>query len=107
MASAAPAKDAEWSPNPSSQRSQNVFNPIRSVVDTLVIPEAPKEKPMIPLSLGDPTVFGNFQMHETTQSALIQNLKSGKFNGYGPSVGLLAAREAIAALHTDPDHAPL
>lgn len=103
----AESRNQEWGPAAASQRSRNVFNPIRSVVDSLVIPEASEEKPMIPLSLGDPTVFGNFRIHSTTEDSLIQNLKSGKFNGYGPSVGHLSAREAIAAVHSDPEKAPL
>lgn len=91
---------------PSSARARSVFNPIRDVVDTLKIPQAPADKPMIPLSLGDPTVFGNLGMHTTTQEALLQGLASSKFNGYGPSVGLLSARESIASVHSTPE-APL
>jgi len=78
-----------------SDISIDTINPIREIVDKLNIPSS-KEKPLIPLSIGDPTVFGNLPTPEGIESALIQNLKSGKYNGYCPSTGLLMAREAIA-----------
>mmetsp|Transcript_375 Transcript_375/g.573 ORF Transcript_375/g.573 Transcript_375/m.573 type:complete len:93 (+) Transcript_375:131-409(+) len=43
--------------------SKNTFNPIRDLVDTMKLqPNPDREK--IPLSIGDPTVFGNFKTAE-------------------------------------------
>ena len=38
--------------------ASNTINPIRNIVDKLV---KPKDKQLISLAIGDPTVFGNFQ----------------------------------------------
>jgi len=78
-------------------------NPIRNIVDKIVKPVAPKEKPLIPLSLGDPTVFGNMDCPEVVNQAIIQALMSKRNNGYGPSIGLQEAREAIAKRYSTKD----
>ena len=41
-----------------SLMSKNTFNPIRNILETMNL-EPNSEKPMISLSIGDPTVFGN------------------------------------------------
>lgn len=46
--------------------------------------------------LGDPTIFGNLSPSENITEALIRSVKSNQFNGYLPSNGLEAAREAVA-----------
>nr|XP_002120196.1 tyrosine aminotransferase isoform X1 [Ciona intestinalis] len=78
-----------------SQTSNNTFNPIRAIVDGMVItPNSDKE--MIALSLGDPTVFGNFPPPDTAVQGLLDAVTSGKYNGYGPSYGHVEARAAVA-----------
>ncbi|CAH9107748.1 unnamed protein product [Cuscuta europaea] len=59
--------------------------------------EANKDgKKVIPLGMGDPTVYSCFHSPSLAQQAVSETLFSGKFNGYSPTVGLPQAREAIA-----------
>ncbi|CAO3627945.1 unnamed protein product [Cunninghamella blakesleeana] len=79
----------------SSKVSQCAHNPIRQIVDKLKIdPQA--TKPFISLSVGDPTVFGNFNIDDSANEAVIRHLKSFKYNGYPPAHGTLDARKAVA-----------
>lgn len=36
---------------------------------------------------GDPTVFGNLKPAEEITEAVVTSIRSGKYNGYGPSTG--------------------
>lgn len=78
-----------------SRIAARTVNPIRRIVNQL------KEKPnpnlsWIPLSIGDPTVFGNFTLPKTGSESL-QKLATGySNNGYVHSAGTEEAREAIA-----------
>jgi len=54
----------------------------------------------VSLSIGDPTVFGNFKCPDHFHDQLIDISKGLKFNGYPPAVGYPVAREAIAETHT-------
>ena len=76
-------------------------NPIREVVDQIKRPENPV-KEMIPLALGDPTVFGNFHSPEVLKNAIETNLRTERFNGYCPSTGRPEARAAIATFYQTP-----
>ena len=68
-------------------------NPGRSLVETLVLNPA---KPVIHLSLGDPTLNQSFKPCPEITDAMISTIKSNKFNGYLPSAGTQEAREAVA-----------
>ena len=57
---------------------------------------------MIPLALGDPTVFGNFHSPEVLKNAIELNLRGERFNGYCPSTGRPEARKAVAAFYETP-----
>ncbi|XP_037085754.1 LOW QUALITY PROTEIN: tyrosine aminotransferase-like [Pollicipes pollicipes] len=81
---------------PASNISKNTSNPIRAIVDTIELNPNP-DKQMIALSIGDPTVFGNLKPAEVVIEAVVESVKSMKFNGYVPSTGTPKAREAIAA----------
>jgi tyrosine aminotransferase len=70
-------------------------NPIRKIVDQLKI-DPHSEKAMIPLSIGDPTVFGNFDAPEAMLDSVKTALYSGKCNGYAHSCGYAEARKTIA-----------
>lgn len=89
----------------STDISERTINPIRAIVDTLKIPQS-KDKPLIPLSIGDPTVFGNLEAPESLNKAIVAAVNTSKFNGYAPSQGLVIAREAIAKKFTR-ENAPL
>lgn len=79
----------------SSIHSQKTVNKIRLVTEGIkLLPNTEKE--MIPLSVGDPTIFGNFQTSDVVTEAVKECLESKKCNGYGPTIGVLEARRAIA-----------
>ncbi|XP_066978424.1 tyrosine aminotransferase-like isoform X7 [Macrobrachium rosenbergii] len=89
-----------------SNYATNTFNPIRNIVENMQIVPNP-EKPMIALSIGDPTVFGNLTPAEEITEAVVTSIRSGKYNGYGPSTGFVEAREAVAKYCSVPDVAEL
>lgn len=88
---------------PASDISHHTINPIRAIVDNLKIPPNQQDKKLIPLSIGDPAVFGNLPPPPSTSAAIQKALQSGKYNGYCPSTGLLVAREAIAKRFSEPN----
>jgi len=87
---------------PLSAFARNTFNPIRNIVETLKIEPQPG-KPMIALSLGDPTVFGNLKPDPSVVEAVVESVRSGAHNGYVNSTGTDAAREAVAKYMTVPE----
>ncbi|KAJ1893477.1 hypothetical protein LPJ66_005735, partial [Kickxella alabastrina] len=97
-----------WDAVPASEVSRRTFNPIRDVLSRPVQPlSTPKStKEIISLSIGDPTVFGNFKTHPVVVKAVEEAIRSYAFNGYPPSVGVPQAREAIAKKYSHPQ-APL
>ncbi|CEG49805.1 tyrosine aminotransferase [Plasmopara halstedii] len=70
-------------------------NPIRKIVDNIKKPKT-SIKTLIPLSLGDPTVFGNLHCPDVLVQAIIRNARSMRHNGYIHSAGSEAARISIA-----------
>eukprot|EP00999_Lentomonas_sp_LEN2_P002718 NODE_591_length_1341_cov_89.591433_g552_i0.p1 GENE.NODE_591_length_1341_cov_89.591433_g552_i0~~NODE_591_length_1341_cov_89.591433_g552_i0.p1 ORF type:complete len:411 (-),score=82.04 NODE_591_length_1341_cov_89.591433_g552_i0:60-1292(-) len=90
---------------PASVVAKRTSNPIRKIVDNMKVAPHPDKK-MISLSIGDPTVFGNLKTPEAAVDAVAEAVKSYKFNGYPPSVGYEAARQAIADEFSS-DAAPL
>ncbi|KAI8971889.1 tyrosine aminotransferase [Mycotypha africana] len=89
----------------SSRTAQQAFNPIREIVDKQKI-NTNLTKPLISLSIGDPTLFGNFSIDGSANEAVIRQIDSLKANGYPPADGTLAARTAVAEAHSVPE-APL
>lgn len=79
----------------SSKLARNTHNRIREIVESLKLVPNP-EKPMIPLSIGDPTIFGNLEASHETINAVKRALESGKYNGYAHTAGHEEARKAIA-----------
>lgn len=80
---------------PQSQAARNTLNPIRAIVDNIKLPTNLTSR-LIPLSIGDPTIFGNLDVPMTLTETLVQAVNSKQYNGYGPSTGLLPPRKAIA-----------
>lgn len=70
-------------------------NPIRSIVETIKMPQD-KSKELIPLSIGDPTVFGNFKTPKLFVDKIVEALQNYSCNGYLHSAGSVECREAIA-----------
>lgn len=53
-------------------------------------------RPIIPLGHGDPSAFPCFRTTPFAEDAIADAVRSAKFNGYSPTVGILPARRAIA-----------
>lgn len=82
-----------------SVKCERTTNPIREVIEKITKQKRDPipGKPMIPLSLGDPTAFGNLAAPHVLDQAIIKALVCEKRqNGYGASAGSEAARTAIA-----------
>lgn len=86
---------SSWKPINATKSSLRITNPIRDIVDKIQFPDMPN-KPLISLSIGDPTVFGNLKGSKLINETLKQNIDSEKFNGYAPSIGYVQSRKAIA-----------
>lgn len=74
---------------------KNTSNPIRDIVDQIKL-EPNDDYNMIPLSIGDPSVFGNFNPPKEATEAVIRAVTDGNTNGYGKSIGTTEARQAVA-----------
>nr|AQX17836.1 tyrosine aminotransferase [Bathocyroe fosteri] len=85
---------------PISHCAEHTLNPIRKLVDNLKINPNP-DKSFLRLSIGDPSVFGNFNPPPEVISAVSEALTTSCY-GYVPAHGLVAAREAIAQYYTTP-----
>ncbi|TDH09050.1 hypothetical protein EPR50_G00082550 [Perca flavescens] len=93
-----------WEVKP-SEMANKTLNPIRAIVDGMKLTPNP-DKPMIALSIGDPTVFGNMPTDFAVLQAMKDAIDCQKYNGYAPSVGYLKSRQAVANFYTCPE-APL
>ena len=98
---AAPPPRPAWGPIAPADTALRSRNPIRRIVDSLRKPDLP-DKPHIPLSLGDPTVFGNFPVPRVLTDAVAAGLESARHNGYVHSAGTAEARRAVAAYASTP-----
>eukprot|EP00741_Cyanophora_paradoxa_P008113 tig00001229_g7850.t1 len=58
------------------------------------------EKPTIPLSIGDPTAFGNLVVPDAVTELLVKRARSATANGYLQSTGDQRARAAVAKRHS-------
>ncbi|CAH1183283.1 unnamed protein product [Phaedon cochleariae] len=87
-------KPEVWEVEP-SRAARNCRNLIREIVDNLNLEPNP-EKPVIALSIGDPTVYGNLKAAEETVQAVRDALERAIHNGYANSSGTSEARQAVA-----------
>eukprot|EP01100_Stratorugosa_tubuloviscum_P004098 TRINITY_DN2009_c0_g1_i1.p1 TRINITY_DN2009_c0_g1~~TRINITY_DN2009_c0_g1_i1.p1 ORF type:complete len:435 (+),score=177.63 TRINITY_DN2009_c0_g1_i1:237-1541(+) len=83
-----------------SNSSKNTHNPIRAIVDRIQVPKANQDKPLLPLNIGDPTIFGNFKTHEIITESVVENVRSLRFNGYTASFGLKDSQKALAEFYS-------
>ncbi|KAF4666225.1 hypothetical protein FOZ61_010042 [Perkinsus olseni] len=92
---------------PKSLVAARTTNPIRRIVDQLKVKPNPNLE-TIPLSIGDPTVYGNFRAPQhVIDNVLRDNLRSFAYNGYPHSCGYAAARQAVADENSvHPNHPP-
>ncbi|EES15510.2 hypothetical protein SORBI_3008G005300 [Sorghum bicolor] len=68
-----------------------VLNRVFSSVD-----DGSGPRPVLTLGSGDPTASPCFRPPPEAEDAIVEALRSGKHNGYSPTVGVLSARRAIA-----------
>lgn len=87
-----------------SKESKRTKNKIREIVDQLDMKSINPDKPLINLSIGDPSVYGNLDPHDFVTESVKEALEKGKFNGYGHSCGLISARNAIAKKYSTKNH---
>ena len=99
VATAAASKP--WDVQASSYARRTV-NPIRAIVDNMKAPANPP-KPIIPLTIGDPTAFGNFKTPDIFVNGVVAAVRSFDYNGYTNSQGVAAARRAVAEGFTTPE----
>jgi tyrosine aminotransferase len=85
--------------------AKRTTNPIRDVVDRMTVQPNPDKK-LIPLSIGDPTTFGNLNTPTVFMDALCKAARDPSTHGYQNSVGTPAARRAVAKHYSTPT-APL
>ncbi|XP_020277792.1 tyrosine aminotransferase [Pseudomyrmex gracilis] len=83
-----------------SNIAKQTHNPIRSIVENIVVEPNPN-KLMIALSIGDPTTFGNLKPPKEVIEAVQESVASQLYNGYAPSTGHQRAREAVAEYSSD------
>jgi tyrosine aminotransferase len=90
---------------PMSAKCQRTTNPIRAIIERITKQKRDPipGKPVIPLSLGDPTAFGNLAAPHVLNAAIVRLVSEHTHNGYGGSAGLEPARAAIASRYSSPN----
>jgi tyrosine aminotransferase len=97
-------KQRSWKGVRAADAAMRTSNPIRTIVDQMDPSQANKDKPLIALSIGDPTVFGNLHTHQVVVNSMVQAAQSGNYNGYAHSCGYKFAREAVAKRYSLSNH---
>jgi len=95
------ASNKPWKQIKAASSSLRISNPIRDIVDRMQATNP--NKPTIALSIGDPTVFGNFNDPDSLNESVIQNIKTRKFNGYAHSAGYPDSKKAVAEYYNSPE----
>ena len=78
----------------SSKHAQRTLQPVNDLADNMKPSRSTKS--CLRLSIGDPTVDGNMQTPEIVTEAVVDVVRSGKFNGYPPCVGADNVRQVVA-----------
>lgn len=86
-----------------SNFAKSTCNPVRKLIEQMKIDPNP-EYQMIALSIGDPTVFSEIGKPESVINAIQACINDKKFDGYTPSYGTEAARQAVAKYCSRPDN---
>ncbi|KAK6919102.1 Aminotransferase, class I/classII [Dillenia turbinata] len=70
---------------------------VRAVCDAVVSNLNPSdERPVIALGYGDPSSFPSYRTSPIAEDAVVDSVRSAKFNSYNSTVGILPARRAVA-----------
>jgi hypothetical protein len=84
-----------------SEFAKHTVNPIRRLVQSLNIKNNP-DKPVISLSVGDPTILSDLEKPDILNDIVLECLKNKQNDGYTPSFGTDKARQAIAKYSSRP-----
>ena len=70
---------------------------VRNILQAIIgnIDETRTGKPMIHLGHGDPSVYPCFRTSTIVEDALVESVRSTKFNCYAPGVGIDPARRFV------------
>ncbi|TMW96173.1 hypothetical protein EJD97_007787 [Solanum chilense] len=99
-------KLSKWGFNNGDSKEKSLFS-IRSVLETIMENlKEDDERVMIHLGRGDPSSIPCFRTSPVAEDAIFGAVRSAKFNGYAPAVGIYPARRSIAEYlsHDLPHH---
>ncbi|KAH9312201.1 hypothetical protein KI387_027236, partial [Taxus chinensis] len=85
-----------WNFRPSEAVMCNNLLGVRGVLEFVMSHLNPTGKTKIPLGHGDPSPFDCFRTFSGAEDALIDSIRSTKYNGYAPATGLPETRRVIA-----------
>ncbi|KAM3204002.1 hypothetical protein P3L10_027411 [Capsicum annuum] len=90
-------KLSKWGFNNGDLKEKSLFS-IRSVLEMLMenLKEDDDNRSKIHLGRGDPSAIPCFRTSSAGEDAIYSAVKSAKFNGYAPAVGLYSTRRSIA-----------
>ncbi|KAL8267265.1 hypothetical protein R6Q59_004609 [Mikania micrantha] len=89
------AKDWKFRANP-VLKAASVFSIARAIGDVKANLDPCDQRLVIPLSVGDPSIFPCFRTAQVAEDAVIDALRSANFNGYAPKSGILQAKRSLA-----------
>ncbi|CAC9550331.1 tyrosine aminotransferase [Leishmania infantum JPCM5] len=78
----------------SSKHAQRTLQPLNNLTDNMKPSRSTKSN--LRLSIGDPTVDGNLKTPDIVTEAMVDVVRSGKFNGYPPTVGADNLRQVVS-----------
>uniref|UniRef100_A0A5B6Z5S0 Putative aminotransferase TAT2 n=1 Tax=Davidia involucrata TaxID=16924 RepID=A0A5B6Z5S0_DAVIN len=84
------AADGQDTETPSNITIKGIFSLLMANID------ASDKRRVISLGMGDPTAYSCFHTTAVAEQAVVDTLRSQKFNGYAPTVGLPQTRMEIA-----------
>ncbi|KAK9052564.1 hypothetical protein SSX86_029193 [Deinandra increscens subsp. villosa] len=77
-------------------KTASAFSIARVIGDVKTNLDQSDERPIIPLSIGDPSIFSCFRTAQVAEDAVVDALRSANFNGYAPKGGALQPRRSLA-----------
>ncbi|KAI3714035.1 hypothetical protein L1987_72625 [Smallanthus sonchifolius] len=77
-------------------KTASVFSIARVIGDVKTNLNQSDQRPIIPLSIGDPSIFPCFRTAQVAEDAVVDALRSANFNGYAPKGGVLQPRRSLA-----------
>lgn len=87
----------EWKFGPKRELSSSAQVSIRGMLEMIKSNlDRSNKRPVIPLGHGDPSSFPCFRTTPIAEDAVVSTVRSGQFNCYSHSFGLLLARRAVA-----------